>query len=505
MDLNNKETKIEIKDAVAILRHRKWLIILPFILVTAIAFGGSYLLEEQFQSSTMVLIDQTTFLSKQLQAMVPGQEPDRFSSMQQRNVLTAIYNEIVSSSSLSRLIDELGLADDPEAIQQAQKIHAKRPDIPVKTLVYQILIANLRKNIDVNFNGQNIIQIAAESSDPNRAMAIATKVAEIFKDERLKHEMSGVRGAMSFTDEQLARYRANLDDAEQKKATFASDYLQNQLDESVMAEANIRSIMADIDNLKLLIDDNVKDQETVRTRLASYKMSQLVLKTDADYETLKSNIFSETERLANFMSKYTWSDPKVLNANLRISNWLQDLEDIIKRDVKQQFRDAPSKDQSDLTEFFALQSREMVLRQKMDDFQVSLSTLRSRIARQPQIEIQMRNLENDVNSAREVYEKFKDQLTGSEISQSLMREEAESKYRIMEPASVPIVPVKPNRLKITILGGILGLVIGGVAALLAELLDNSFKKVEEVESYLNLSVLATIPNISSIKGKVKAY
>jgi uncharacterized protein involved in exopolysaccharide biosynthesis len=115
----------------------------------------------------------------------------------------------------------------------------------------------------------------------------------------------------------------------------------------------------------------------------------------------------------------------------------------------------------------------------------------------------MRNLENDVISARQIYEKFKDQLTGSEISQSLMRGEAESKYRIMEPASIPLEPVKPNRLKITILGAMLGLVIGGVAALLAELLDNSFRKIEDVEEFLRVPVLATIPSISSIKGKVK--
>lgn len=503
MTQNDKETKIEIKDAMAILRHRKWLIIIPLLLVTAIAFGGSYLLEERYQSSTMVLIDQTRFLSQQLQAMIPGQEQNRFSSMQQRNFLIAIYNEIISTGYLSRLIDELGLADDPKVIRKAQRLNEKRPDIPVKNLVYYIIISDLRKNIKVDFNGENIIEIRAESSNPQQAMNIATKLAQIFKEERLKRELTGVRGAMDFSDEQKAIYKANLEEAERKKADFASEYLQNQLDESVTAEGNIRAIRADIDNIKLFIDDNIKDQAEVRTRLSKYKMSQLVLETGDDYETLKNNIFAETQRLADFMSKYTWLDPKVLNANLRISNWLNDMEDLIRRIVDRQFREAPAREQADLTEFFTLQSRETVFRRKLNDFEVALSTLRDRIARQPQYEIQMRNLENEVRSAREIYEKFKDQLTGSEISQSLMREEAESKYTIMEPASVPLVPVKPNRVKITILGAILGLVIGGVAALLAELLDNSFKKVEDVEDYLNLSVLAAIPNIASIRGKVK--
>ncbi len=500
---NGKETTLDIKDAMAILRHRKWFLILPLLLVTVIAFGGSYLLEERYQSSTMVMIGQKTYLSKQLQAMVPGQEQNRFSSLQQKNLLIAIHNEILSSTYLARLIDELGLAEDPETVRDAQKLHVKRPDIPARDLLYRILINDLRKNIEVDFNGENIIEITSESSDPARAMGIATKIAEIFKDERLKREMSGARGALDFSDEQLEIYKANLEDAENDKAEFAAEYLRNQLDESVTAAANIRSIMADIDNIKLIIDDNMTNQATVRSRLSKYKKSELKLDLSDEYNTLKSNISNETERLADLMLKYTWSDPKVLNANLRISNWVKDIEDLIKRSVERRFENAPAVEEDDLKEFFVLQTREMILRGKKDDFEVALSTLRDRIARQPQYEIQMRNLENEVASARDIYEKFKDQVTGSEISQSLMRGEAESKYRIMEPASVPLVPVKPNRVKITVLGAILGLVIGGVAALLVELLDNSFKKVEDVEGYLNMSVLATIPNIASIKGKVK--
>jgi succinoglycan biosynthesis transport protein ExoP len=500
---STKITTLDIKDVLAIVRRRKWLIVLPLILVTAVAFGGSYFLTKQYRSSTMVLTEQTRYLSKQIQAMVPGMEDDRYSDAQRRSRLIAIHNEIISTTYLSRLIDELGMADDPVLQRQAQKLHRSHPDVPVKNLVYHIAIQNLRNSIDVDFNGENIIEISAESSDPEQAMTIATKLAEIFKDERLKSEMSSVRGALDFSDEQLSIYRANLDDAERKKADFAAQFIKNKLDESISSESNIHAITADIDNLKLLIEDNINEQTTVRSQLSEYKKSDLDFDLGKRYNDLKSTIFSETERLASLMSKYTWSDPKVLNANLKINNQLQDMEAIVGDQVDSKFTRSSANDRHGITRLLVLQTREMVLRKKLDNFEVSLSTLRNRIAQQPQIEIQMRNLENDVASAREIYEKFKDQVTGSEISQSLMRGEAESKYRIIEPASMPMAPVKPNRVKITVLGGILGLVIGGAAALLAELLDNSFRKVEEVEEFLGASVLATIPGIESIKGKVK--
>lgn len=498
-----KETTIEIKDVLSIFHRRKWLILLPLILVTLISFGGSFLLEERYQSSTMVVIDQTKILSKQLQAMVPGQDESRLSDTQRKARLIAIHNEIVSSSYLSRLIDELGLYEDQGAILEAQKLHVKRPDLSVQSLVYHILINQLREDIDIVFNGENIIQLTAESADPIEAMSIATKLGEIFKDERLKRELKNVRGALDFTDEQLAIYRKNLDVAESLKVDFTATYIRNKLDESVSADANIRTIMADIDDIKLRIDKNIKDQTRLRSRLSAYSESSLKLEFDQRYTGAKKNAYAETERLAEYMSKYIWSDPKVIDAHQTLAGEMRQIERLLSEYVEKQFGDASTGDKETLAQYFMLQAHEAVQRRKLTNFDVALSILRSRIAKAPEYSIQMRTLESEVSSAREIYEKFKEQLTGSEISQSLMRGSSETKYRIMEPASVPLEPVKPNRLKITLLGMILGLFIGGAAALLAELLDNSFKRVEDVEEFLEVPVLATIPNISSIKRKVK--
>ncbi len=498
-----EQRTIEIKDVLSVALRRKWLIILPILLVTGLTFGGTFLLEERFQSSTMVVIDQTKYLSRQLQAMVPGQDDERYRDQQSSGRLIAIRNEIVSTSYLSRLINEMQLYNDPNVLLRARKLQLKRPEVSVDQLIYHILIQELRKNLYIRFNGENIIEITAESSDPTRAMNIAAKLAEVFKDERLKRELSGVRGAMDFSDEQLAIYRNNLEEAEAAKANFMAEKITNQLNESVMADSNINAIRADIDNIKLQIDANIEEQTRLRSELAEYSRSELQIGFGREYQNLKEDAFEQSALLADFMSKYTWSDPKVLNANLKLNNNLREMERIVEEKVAQHFSSATPEDQDLLAEYFSMQTREEVLRRKKNDYDVALSTLRTRIAQQPEIDIQLRTLENNIRSAREVFEKFKEQLTGSEISQSLMRGEAESKYRIMEPASVPLDPVKPERIKLTMLGLVLGLVLGGAAALLAELLDNSFKRIEDVEEFLNMPVLATIPNISSIKGKIK--
>lgn len=504
MAITRKDGSIEIKDIVAILRRRKWLIIIPAIIITALTFGGSFLLPERYESSTMVVIDENMQLSRALQEYVPGQSQGGFVAMQEReNRLISIRNEIISSQYLSRLINELDLDENPQVALKAQKMHNERPDVEIPDLIYRILIEDLRRNINVAFNGQNIVQISAESGNPAEAMNIAKKLAEIFKDEQLKRDLSGVRGALDFSDEQLAIYRKNLDEAEERYSNFRTQYLQNELDESVSADTNIRAIMADIDNLSLRIEKNNADQARVRTALSSYKRSELSLETGTKYSAVLNDIYAETKRLADFMSKYTWSDPKVINANINVNRMTGELEDIIDEKIPEQFPDAPPNEQKLLSQFFALKLEEDIYRQKKKDFEVSLSLLRDQIANQPQYEIQLENLENEVASARQIYETFQNQVTGSEISQSLMRGGAESKYRVMEPAAIPLSPVKPDRIRLTLMGFVLGIVLGGVAVLLAEIFDNSFKKVEDVEEILNAPVLATIPSIQSIKGKVK--
>lgn len=495
------ESTVEIRDILSIVLRRKWLILGPIVLITIMAYAGSYLIEKRYQSSTMIAIAQANYLSRQLQAMVPGEQDDQRPWQEINSRLTAIRNELVSSVYLARLIDELKLDKDPGVTRQLQKLATKWPDIPPEQLTYRFLMEQLRRDISVSFNGENIVEISVQSSSPSRAMAIAAKLAQIFKEERFKRELSGVRGALDFSDEQLAIYKSNLEQAERKKAELATSYLKDQLDESVSADSNVRSIMADIDNTKLLVDDNIKEQAAARAKLIAYHQSQLTLESDKEYDRIKESIFGETQKLADLMPKYIWSDPKVLNANLSITRQMKEMDNVIVRIVKKQFPDVAAEDQGLLAEYFSLQAQEMVLRQKLGNFEVALSILRNRISKQPQYEIQMRSLENEVASARSVYEKFKDQLTGSEISQSLMRGESESKYLVVEPASLPLAPIKPDRMKILVLGLILGGIVGGAAALLAELLDKSFKTVEDVENYLGTPVLATIPRIASPRKK----
>src|SRR4029453_7110157 len=66
-------------------------------------------------------------------------------------------------------------------------------------------------------------------------------------------------------------------------------------------------------------------------------------------------------------------------------------------------------------------------------------------------------------------------------------------FRILDPAHAPDRPFFPNPLLVVAVGIVLGLVTGLAAAVLAEILDHSFKNLADVEATVPYPVLSGVP------------
>jgi capsular polysaccharide biosynthesis protein len=66
---------------------------------------------------------------------------------------------------------------------------------------------------------------------------------------------------------------------------------------------------------------------------------------------------------------------------------------------------------------------------------------------------------------------------------------------VIDKAETPTVPVSPNITLNIAIAAVLGLMIGVFFSFLLEFLDNTIKTPEDVEKYLNLPVLGSIPKV----------
>jgi capsular polysaccharide biosynthesis protein len=66
--------------------------------------------------------------------------------------------------------------------------------------------------------------------------------------------------------------------------------------------------------------------------------------------------------------------------------------------------------------------------------------------------------------------------------------------KVVDKAKVPSSPVKPRPLMNIAIAGVLGIMVGLGIIFLIEYLDNTIKTPDDVQKYLGLPVLGSIPN-----------
>lgn len=102
-----------------------------------------------------------------------------------------------------------------------------------------------------------------------------------------------------------------------------------------------------------------------------------------------------------------------------------------------------------------------------------------------------------------------------ELAQSIANELAEvfikdvkrimniENVQVIDRAEIPLEPSKPKPRLNMIIGGVLGIIVGLGIIFLLEYLDNTIKTSDDIEKYLALNVLGTIPYIDKKTKKSK--
>jgi capsular polysaccharide biosynthesis protein len=88
-----------------------------------------------------------------------------------------------------------------------------------------------------------------------------------------------------------------------------------------------------------------------------------------------------------------------------------------------------------------------------------------------------------------------ERLETARISEQLEDSENKTKFKIIEPARFPLKPVKPNKIKLGLMGFMLGAMAGFGCIYLVEYSDQSFKEVGELKAFFDIPVLGAISKI----------
>ncbi len=130
------------------------------------------------------------------------------------------------------------------------------------------------------------------------------------------------------------------------------------------------------------------------------------------------------------------------------------------------------------------------LQQKIGEYQARLNVT-------PLREQQMSDLTRDYEQSKANYESLLAKQMQSSLATNLEKRQQGEQFRIIDPPSMPVKPVSPNRL-IWSLGGLaLGLALGAGLVVIMEAVNDTIRNEHELLASQRLPILAEIPHMQT--------
>ncbi len=491
--MSNSEKQVDIREYWGVIVRRKAVLILPLIIVPLIALAASYFLAPVYMSSVSIMLGESRILPPSVERQLEGQPSySRISNLERQR---SYQNQITSTKYLRRLIAVLDIPINDQIRQVAAQTKALYPEISENELAETILANGLGKNVVVELSAHDLLQISFEASDPVSAQKRAKALADIFIEESLANELAGIRSNITFSEEQLAFYRDKLKTAEEKLTNFRQQLLVSGVAEDTSGYSLLQIVSA-AEALDLEISVQESKLLDLRAKMISDKVDVGKLNIPNELQAAKDQLLKTISKLTDLITKHSWRDPKVLNLNEEARIMLADLNTRIKGDVNRRYADRSESIRDNIAAYLIGQLNLDFNREKRITLDKSIGRIKSQLSKNPDSEITMERLRSEIDNYKTLYDLFVQHSQYAAIDQSAKKVEAEAKYIIIKPASLPLIPEFPNKIKLLLMGFVLGLILGGGVILLLEIIDSSFKKVEDVEEYLKLRVVGTIPKIA---------
>ena len=123
-----------------------------------------------------------------------------------------------------------------------------------------------------------------------------------------------------------------------------------------------------------------------------------------------------------------------------------------------------------------------------------ISGLERRLEGVPQREQEFAGITRDYQASKDLYESLLKRLDDAQLAESMETDRQGERFRILEAAIPPVDPSAPNRTRLLILGLMLAMVMGALAIVSAEQVDQSFHTADDLREFTSIPVLATISN-----------
>jgi len=132
-----------------------------------------------------------------------------------------------------------------------------------------------------------------------------------------------------------------------------------------------------------------------------------------------------------------------------------------------------------------------------------ISSYQARLNGTPIREQQLADLTRDYDQSTANYDSLLKKQMQSQLATNLEKRQQGEQFRIIDPPSLPMKPISPDRLKLSMIGIFVGLLVGIGLAVTVELIEDRVRNEDEVTRIVNVRILAGIPHLFTPEEQMK--
>jgi|ERR1700733_7756322 polysaccharide chain length determinant protein (PEP-CTERM system associated) len=471
---------LTLQDYGTILKRRWWIIALPAIVFPFIGYGLTYLVQPQYISQTLVLVEQQKVPESYVKAVVTEDLNGRLATMKE---------QILSRSRLQPIIERFNLFAGGK-LSMDDRIDLTRKNIGITPVQSEI----------ARTNGLPGFYISFKANDARTAQLVCGEIQSLFVSENLNDRAASAAGTTEFLAAQLADAKSKLDEQDARLKKFQETYigklpgaestninmlttLNTQLDAATQSINRMEQNRAYAESMMTIQQQNLASPTSEHGG-----MGQSALQTE-----LQSLLSQESD----LTSRYTDDYPDVVSVRRKIA------------EVRQKIKDAPAPapttplsttakatDSVSMQQFrLQLKAMDQEIAMKKKDqaaIQGQLHLYQERVASSPEVEEEYKSITRDNTTAQEFYQSLLKKMEDSKMAVDLEKRQQGEQFRVMDEPNLPEAPSSPKR-QVFVGGGLAaGLGLGLLIVALLEYMDTALRTERDIWSFTKLPTLGII-------------
>jgi uncharacterized protein involved in exopolysaccharide biosynthesis len=525
----------DLREYLAILKRRKWQLILPTVVLLPIALLVAMKLPPVYRSTATILIEQQEIPPELIRTTVTSFADQRIQVIKQR---------VMTLKNLGDLIEKYDLY--PE-IRQKRSLNAA--------------VAEMRENVELQMVSASVVDpqsgrskqatiaftLSFKSGSGPLAQRVTNELVSLFMAENLRQREAAVEEASAFLREEANKLADQIRQLEAALATFKEQHRNNLPELFTLNRELMQRAEEQLRDNELTIRSLQEQQLFLETQLAQIDPQLTVASVTGGQTapTPEARLRALEAEYVGVAARYQATHPDRLNMEremeaLRKAVGSADLsalrrqrEEIARQlrsarerysakhpDVQRLERDLAQADRrlaagatgtgnplpqdADNPAYLQLQARlEGIkleirgLREAREDLEARIKSYEQRLIDAPNIERDYNELTRGYDNAVAKYREVKDKQLEAELAEALESERKAERFTLIEPPVVPDEPIEPDRRKIMMVG-VVGAVGAGAGHLaIWELLDKGLHGARTVQLITGAPPLAVIPRIST--------